>query len=135
MKFYITIINFCCFIFFIFYFFSFWEGALCPPRVAIPGPGIEPAPHQWPELLQWQCQILKLLCHKGTPVSIFYQTIKAIYLEDFCKLLCILMNIIIVTLWLTDISCVDGCLKWAPIRPSKIISRLHLEIISNVIFL
>ena len=30
-------------------------------------PGIEPTPQQWPELLQWPCQILNLLYHRGIP--------------------------------------------------------------------
>ena len=34
----------------------------------VPGPGIKLAPQQWPELLQWQHQILKLLYHRRTPI-------------------------------------------------------------------
>ena len=34
----------------------------------IPGPGIEPTPQQPPQQLQWQCPILNLLGHQGTPV-------------------------------------------------------------------
>ena len=45
----------------------FW---LCLLHVEIPGLGIKSLPQKWPELLQWQCQIqcqiLNLLCHKGT---------------------------------------------------------------------
>ena len=33
-------------------------------------PGIEPLPQQWPKLLQWQQQILNLLCHKRTPILV-----------------------------------------------------------------
>ena len=52
-----------------FTFFFFW---LCLWHVKVPGPGIELAPQQRPEPLQWQwwqCGILNLLCHKGTPMS------------------------------------------------------------------
>ena len=30
----------------------------CPQHAEVPGPGIKPAPQQWPESQQWQCQIL-----------------------------------------------------------------------------
>ena len=40
---------------------------LHPWHVQVPRPGTEPTPQQWPKLLQWQHQILNLLCHKGTP--------------------------------------------------------------------
>ena len=33
----------------------------------ISGPGIQPAPQQLPDLLQWQCRNLNLLCHERTP--------------------------------------------------------------------
>ena len=36
-------------------------------RAEVPRPGIKPTPQQQLELLQWQCQILNPLCHKGTP--------------------------------------------------------------------
>ena len=36
-------------------FVLFW---LCLRHVEVPGPGIKPAPQQWPELLQWQHQVL-----------------------------------------------------------------------------
>ena len=36
----------------------------------VPKPGIESTPQQQHELLQWQCQILNLLSHQGTPRSI-----------------------------------------------------------------
>ena len=52
------------------FFFLFWLHLL-PGEVS--GPGIEPAPQQRPELLQWQCQSLNLLHHKGTPVWIYFQ--------------------------------------------------------------
>ena len=39
----------------------FWQ------HVEIPGPRIKSVPQQWSEPLQWQCQVLNLLCHKGTP--------------------------------------------------------------------
>ena len=44
--------------------FFFWLG---PWHVEVLGLGIEPAPQQWPELLQWQHQILNPLSHTGTP--------------------------------------------------------------------
>ena len=40
----------------------FW---LHPQHGEAPGLGIEPAPRQWPKLLQWQRWILSLLCHEG----------------------------------------------------------------------
>ena len=56
-----------------FFFFSasvcFW---LCPWHIEAPGPGIKPALHQRPKPLQWQCWILNLLCHQGTPGHVFY---------------------------------------------------------------
>lgn len=33
----------------------------------VPRAGIEPAPQQQPEMLQWQHQILNATCHRGTP--------------------------------------------------------------------
>ena len=46
----------------------------CVPRppswhVEVAGAGTEPVPQQQPEPLQWECQILNPLHHKGTPVS------------------------------------------------------------------
>ena len=35
----------------------------------LPGPGIEPMPQLQPKPQQWQCQILNLLSHQGTPIS------------------------------------------------------------------
>ena len=35
------------------------------------GPGIEPAPQQWPKLLQWQCQILNPLSHQEIAWCLF----------------------------------------------------------------
>ena len=32
-------------------------------------------PQQWPKLLQWQCQIFNLLCHKRTPRKVFVDTV------------------------------------------------------------
>ena len=51
-------------LFFFFFFFFFW---LHLQHMEILGPGIEPVPQQWLKLLQWQCQIFNLLCHRGTP--------------------------------------------------------------------
>ena len=39
----------------------------CPGPVEVPGPEIKPVPQQWPELWQWQGQILNPLSHQGTP--------------------------------------------------------------------
>ena len=41
----------------------FW---LCPWYAEVPKPGIKPAPQQW------QCQILNLLSHEGSPVASFF---------------------------------------------------------------
>ena len=35
--------------------------------IEVPGPGIKPVSQQQPKLLQWQCWIRNLLCHKVTP--------------------------------------------------------------------
>ena len=40
-------------------------------HVEVPGPGIEPVPHQLPKLLQWQPQTLNPLCQKGAPPTLF----------------------------------------------------------------
>ena len=45
--------------------YFFWPH---PQHAEVPGPGIKPVPQQQPELLQWQCQILNLLNHTGTPL-------------------------------------------------------------------
>lgn len=42
----------------------FW---LHPQHAEFPRPGIKPAPQQQLEPLHWQCQILNLLSHMGTP--------------------------------------------------------------------
>ena len=41
--------------------------AQCPWHLKIPRPRIKLTPQQRPKLLQWQCWILNLLCHKRTP--------------------------------------------------------------------
>ena len=43
-----------------------------PVACEVPRPGIKPAPQQWSEQLQWQCWILNILGHRGTPAVIFY---------------------------------------------------------------
>ena len=43
----------------------------CPQHVEVPSLGSNPVSQQQPELLQWQHQILNLLCHKGTPIYFF----------------------------------------------------------------
>ena len=48
--------------------FFFW---LHMQHVEVPGPGIKPVLQQWPELLQWQCQILNSLHRNGTPLRFF----------------------------------------------------------------
>ena len=42
-------------------------------HVEVPGPGIEPEPQQQPEPQQWQCWILNLLGHQGTPHKCFFK--------------------------------------------------------------
>lgn len=39
--------------------------------VKVPGPWIKPTPNHWPELLQWWCQILNLLCQERTSTCYF----------------------------------------------------------------
>ena len=46
-----------------FFFFFFWQHLW---HMEFPRPGIKPALQQWPDPLQWQCQILNLLHHKRT---------------------------------------------------------------------
>ena len=51
---------------------QFGEGAGVEPHpwhLEVPQPGTEPAPQQWPKLLQRQHQILNPLCHQGTPTG------------------------------------------------------------------
>ena len=57
---------------FLFFFFKnvFW---LCPCHVQVPGPGIKHLPQQWPELLQWQYQILNPLHHQGNSTNSFIE--------------------------------------------------------------
>ena len=52
----------CCFCFHSFIHSFFWPYLR---HVEVPRLGIEPVPQQWPESLQWQCQILNLLSHTG----------------------------------------------------------------------
>ena len=52
---------------FFFCFFCFCFFLLYPQHVEIPRPGIELEP------LQWQCWILNLLSHQGTPTSSFHE--------------------------------------------------------------
>ena len=53
--------------------FVFWFVCPCPRHVEVPGLGIEPAPQQWPELQQWQCQVLNLLSPEECPVMLLYE--------------------------------------------------------------
>ena len=59
----------------------------------VPGPGIEPMLQQRPKLLQWQCWVLNLPCHKRTltlNVSLnlhFYSEIFRIQFDNLCILL------------------------------------------------
>ena len=50
------------------FFFNFW---LCPQHEEVPVPRTEPTPQQLPKPLQWQCQILNLLCHQGNSSAKF----------------------------------------------------------------
>lgn len=48
--------------------FFFWlsrQHAEVPEPRTLPRPGIEPTQQPWPEPLQWQCQVLNPLSHKG----------------------------------------------------------------------
>ena len=47
-------------------FFQFFF-LLLLQHVEVPGPGIESVLQQWSEPQQWQCQILNLMSHQGTP--------------------------------------------------------------------
>ena len=47
-------------------------------------------------------------------------------MKDLCKLLCMLMDIIIITLLLTEFSCVNHCLK--QVDHSKLFQRTPFEI-------
>ena len=51
------------------FFPVFWP---CLWHAKVPGPGMEPAPQQWLEPLQWQHQLFNLLHHKGTPEATFF---------------------------------------------------------------
>ena len=53
-----------------FFFFPY------PQHAEILGPGIEPAPWQWPEPQQWQCQVLNPQHHQGTPVVDSYRNLQ-----------------------------------------------------------
>ena len=44
-----------------------------PAACGIPRPGINLGPQQWPKTLQWQCWVLNPLCHKRTPVAVFFK--------------------------------------------------------------
>ena len=58
----------CCFLssFFFFFFFFFFGHSW---HADVSRPEIEPTPQHQPEPQQGLCHILKLLCHKGTPLS------------------------------------------------------------------
>ena len=49
--------------------FGFFQPRLW--HVEVSGPGIQPMPQQWPKPLQWQCQILNPVSHRGIPRNIF----------------------------------------------------------------
>ena len=56
----------------------------------VPGPGIKPAPQQWPEPQQQQWRILNSLCHKGAPLlssflSYFYPLLDIIHFDNWLK--------------------------------------------------
>ena len=52
------------------FYFYFWP---CLWHVKVPWPGVKPVPQQWPEPLPWQCQILNLVSHQGTPRMWFFR--------------------------------------------------------------
>ena len=56
----------------------------CLWHEAVPGPGVEHAPQQRPKQLQWQHQILNLLCRKRTPHSGYFQ-LCFLFLESVTK--------------------------------------------------
>ena len=57
------------------FFFFFLEPHL--RHMEVPGPGIEPMPQQQLKSQKWECPILNLLSHQGTPFhSFFYVTIQ-----------------------------------------------------------
>ena len=47
--------------------FAFFFFLPHPQHVEVPRPGTEPMPQLWPQLLQWQCRIPNLPCHRRTP--------------------------------------------------------------------
>ena len=75
---YIVLCSYCCMVFhcvkiltliysFVFFLVGLGWGALHPPHVETPRPGVKPAPQQWPGPQRWQCQILNLLSHQRNP--------------------------------------------------------------------
>ena len=52
------------------FIFVFWPH---PQHVEVPGPGMDPAPQQWPELEQWQRLILNPLEPPGNSLSCFFR--------------------------------------------------------------
>ena len=50
------------------------RGWLHLQHMEVPRPGIESMSHHRPELPQWQHQILNVLCHKGTPRAVVFNT-------------------------------------------------------------
>ena len=66
-----------------FFFFFFW---LHPQHVKIPEAGIKLMPQLRPRLLQWQCQILNLLCQNGTSNHFIFQMEKCRPRKVSCKM-------------------------------------------------
>ena len=54
------------------YLLFFW---LCLWCVGVPGPVTEPVPQQWPLSQQWQCRVLNLMSHQGTPNYLLFSPI------------------------------------------------------------
>ena len=55
----------------------------CLQHVEVPEPGIKPTPQQWSKQLQWQYQILNLLCHKGTFRRKFLNCAKVLHKKGY----------------------------------------------------
>lgn len=60
---------------------------LHPWHMKIPRSGIKPASQQWPKLLQWWCQILDPLYHRGSSLFQLFNLLNCIYfLENYYPL-------------------------------------------------
>ena len=62
---------------------NFFFNWLCQGHVEVPGPGLKPKPHQWPEPLQWQCMGYLLGCKEIALFDI---------LMSFCLCTCVALH-------------------------------------------